>query len=221
MAVSLPTSADIRKAREQAAKTINEQAGVARTPLLAVLGVTDIAATALTNAIARARSSATEGREAVSELPNRLSSDELRKNVEAMTESAKKAYVELAKRGEQTWTKLRQQPQVQRVMQGAQDASGRFEGRFDGFVDEVHDAAEDALNRITRTTRSTGEKTARRAQRLAGQAAESVQEAGASVQEAAGETAERIEHAGDEAAHAARSTSRKAAARTQPAKDDK
>jgi heparin binding hemagglutinin HbhA len=214
MAVSLPTSADVRKAREQAAKAINEQAGMARTPLLAVLGATDLAATALSNAIARARTSATEGREAVSELPNRFNRDELRRNVDAMAESAKKAYVELAKRGEQTWEKLRQQPRVQRVIQGAQDASGRFEGRFDQVVDDVHDAAEDALNRISRNTRSTGEKAARRAQHVAGEAAES-------VQEAADEATERIEKAGDQAAHTARSTSRKAAARTQPAKDDK
>ena len=55
MAVSLPTSADVRKAREQAAKTINEQAGVARTPLLAVLGATDIAVTAAINAFTNAR----------------------------------------------------------------------------------------------------------------------------------------------------------------------
>ncbi len=214
MAVSLPTAADVRKAREQAAKTINEQAGVARTPLLAVLGATDVAVTAAINAITNARTRAAEGREAASELPNRLNRDELRRNVDAMTESAKKAYVELAKRGEQTWAKLRQQPQVQRVIQVSQDASGRFEGRFDGFVDEMHDAAEDALTRITRTTRSTGEKVARRSQRFAGQAAES-------VQEAADEAAEKIEKAGDDAAHTARSTSRKAAARTQPAKDGK
>jgi heparin binding hemagglutinin HbhA len=214
MAVSLPTAADVRKAREQAAKTINEQAGAARTPLLAVLGATDVAVTAAINAITSARTRAAESREAASELPNRLNRDELRKNVDAMAESARKAYVELAKRGEQTWAKLRQQPQVQRVIQVSQDASGRFEGRFDGFVDEMHDAAEDALNRITRTTRSSGEKVARRTQRFAGQAAET-------VQEAADEAAEKIEKAGDEAAHTARSTSRKAAARTQPAKDDK
>ena len=33
MAVSLPTAADVRKVREQAAKNVAEQAEVARTPL--------------------------------------------------------------------------------------------------------------------------------------------------------------------------------------------
>ena len=42
MAVSLPTAADVRKAREQAAKSAAERAEVARTPLLAVLGAGEL-----------------------------------------------------------------------------------------------------------------------------------------------------------------------------------
>ncbi len=55
MAVSLPTAADVRKAREQAAKSAAERAEVARTPLLAVLGAGDVAVTAVTKAVADAR----------------------------------------------------------------------------------------------------------------------------------------------------------------------
>ena len=38
MPVTLPTAADVRKVREQAAKNAAERAEAARTPLLAVLG---------------------------------------------------------------------------------------------------------------------------------------------------------------------------------------
>ena len=43
MAVQLPTAADVRKAREQAAKSAAESAELARTPLLAVLGAGEAA----------------------------------------------------------------------------------------------------------------------------------------------------------------------------------
>ena len=39
MAVSLPTSADVRKVRSQAAKTVNSQLDYVRTPVLAWIGV--------------------------------------------------------------------------------------------------------------------------------------------------------------------------------------
>lgn len=225
MAVSLPTAADVRKVREQAAQAVNRQAELARTPLLAVLGATDAAATAVTEALAKARARTTEGRAAASsqaermqhrinELPDRLSSEELRRNLNALSASAKKIYAELAERGEQTWSKLRQQPQVARVLKQAQETSERLEGQIDGIVDDVHDAAEDALKRVSRTTRSTGEKVAQDTQRFAAQAAETVADAGS-------DAAEAIVEAGDEAAHDTRSASRKAANRTQPRKTTK
>src|SRR6478609_9149751 len=49
------TAADVRKVREQAAKNAAERAEAARTPLLAVLGAGDAAVTAVTKAVADAR----------------------------------------------------------------------------------------------------------------------------------------------------------------------
>ena len=51
MPVTLPTAADVRKVREQAAKNAAERAEAARTPLLAVLGAGDAAVTVVTKAV--------------------------------------------------------------------------------------------------------------------------------------------------------------------------
>ena len=55
MPVTLPTAADVRKVREQAAKNAAERAEAARTPLLAVLGAGDAAVTVVTKAIVDAQ----------------------------------------------------------------------------------------------------------------------------------------------------------------------
>ncbi|MDN5929881.1 MAG: hypothetical protein L0I24_02210 [Pseudonocardia sp.] len=76
MAVSLPTSTDVRKVREQAAQTVSERAEVARTPLLAVLGAGDYAVATVTKVVTDARARATAQAEdvqtRVAELPQRL-----------------------------------------------------------------------------------------------------------------------------------------------------
>ena len=55
MAVSLPTAADVRRAREQAAKRAAERAELARTPLLAVLGAGELAVATVSKAVTDAR----------------------------------------------------------------------------------------------------------------------------------------------------------------------
>lgn len=216
MAVNLPTSSDVRKVREQAA----EQAEVARTPLLAVLGVGDYAYTTVTKAVTDARNTATRRAEEVQtrvqELPQevrdlreKLSSDNLRKQVEEFRSEVEDVYVGFARRGEQAWGKLRKQPQVKQAISTVEGLTEKFDARVDEFVDDTHDAAEKALSTVTTQTRSVGEKVARRAQTVAGEAAEA-------VTAASQEAAEAIDEAGDEVASATRSTARKAAAKTDP-----
>jgi heparin binding hemagglutinin HbhA len=209
MAVSLPTAADVRKVREQAAKNAAERAEVARTPLLAVLGAGDLAVTTVSKAVTQARSRATaqagEVQTRVSQLPQRLSTDELRKAVAELRVQAEHVYAGFAQRGEQAWGKIRKQPQVEQALSTIGSYTEKLDARVDGFVDDAHDAAEKALAAVTRQTRSVGEKAARDTEKVADEAAETV-----------GEVAGKISEAGAEAAHATRSTSRRTAIRTAP-----
>ena len=111
MAVSLPTAADVRKVREQAAKNAAERAEAARTPLLAVLGAGDAAVTAVTKAAARAQ---TRGKVQAEQLqayfgtlPQKFNADEARKTAAALRVQAETAYAGFAERGEKTWGKIR------------------------------------------------------------------------------------------------------------------
>ncbi len=229
MPVNLPSSQDIRKAREQATKAVADRADIVKTPLLAALGAGEAAASAATDALAKARARATERRaatqaqgekvqERISALPTeltglreRLNGEELRKLFDNLGEQVKNAYVDLAARGEQTWSRIRQQPKVAKALKSVEDASGQLSERVDGIIVEARDVTENVLNRVTHDARSSGEKLARTSQRVTGQAAETVAEAGQ-------QAAATLEEAGDEAAHTTRSVSRKAANRTQPRK---
>jgi heparin binding hemagglutinin HbhA len=207
MAVSLPTAADVRKVREQAAKGAAERAEAARTPLLAVLGAGDLAVAAVTKAVGDARS-------------QRLSSDELRKAVADFRVQAGKAYAGFAERGEEAWGRLRQQPQVQRVIATIEAYTEKLDARVDGIVDDAHDAAERALGAVTTQTRSTGELVARATQRFTGQAAatviEATDDAAKIVADTGAEVAADITEAGAAAAAETRSAGRRAADRTAP-----
>jgi heparin binding hemagglutinin HbhA len=193
MAISLPTSADVRKVRSQANKFVSDQLDVVRTPVLAWLGAGDLAVHTLR------------------ELPERLSRDTLRRRADKASEQARETYRELTERGEVTLERIRTQPQVARALRNVENANQRSNSALEKVVDELHDAGEDALQAMSVETRSVGEKTARRAQRVAGEAAATVSEAG-------DELAESIQQAGAEAAHDTRSATRKAANRTAPAK---
>lgn len=213
MAVSLPTAADVRKAREQAAQDVAERAEVARTPLLAVLGLGDYAVATVSKAVADARTRANQRAEfvqtQVSELPGRLNTDELRKLVAELREQAGATYEGFAERGERTWGKIRKQPQVKQAIATIETYTEKLDERVDTFVDEAHDVAEKALTVVTRQTRSTGEKVAQSTQKFAADAAEAVSEAG-------DDAAAAISEAGRDAAGETRSVTRKAANRTAP-----
>jgi heparin binding hemagglutinin HbhA len=213
MAVTLPTAADVRKAREQAAKSAAEQAAAARTPLLAVLGAGDAAVTVVTKAIvdaqARTRAQADEVQARFAALPKKLTAEEARKAAADARVQAEAAYAGFAERGEKAWGKLRTRPQVQQTIARIESYTEMLDARFDAFVEDAHDAAEKALAVVTRQTRSTGEKVARNTQKVADEAA-------VELTDVSGDAAERLTEAGDEAAHATRSATRRAANRTAP-----
>jgi heparin binding hemagglutinin HbhA len=192
MAVSLPTSTDVRRVRNRAGEVVNTQFDLVRAPVLAWIGVGDLAVHTLR------------------ELPQKLGPDELRKRANDAADRARDTYDEWVRRGEDTVARVRRQPQVARALRTVEDANHRFDERVDNMVDDLHDVGENALGVVTSRTRSTGEKVARRTQRAARDAARE-------VNDASDELAEAVTEAGDEAAHEARSVSRKAANRTAPA----
>jgi len=216
MAVQLPTSTDVRKARAQAA----ERAEVARTPLLAVLGAGDYAYTTVSKAVVDARTRAEEAANRAAELPQRLSPEALRQLVADLRADAEERYTGFAERGEKTWGRIRKQPQVKNAITTIETYTDKLDARVDVLVDDAHDAAEKALSTVTRQTRSAGEKTARATQRFAAETAETVAEVAKDVSddvaEAGQDAAASINEAGDEAASTTRSVSRKAANRTAP-----
>ena len=191
MPVTLPTSTDARKAR----KTFDAQLDLIRTPVLAWIGVNDLAVQTLR------------------ELPDTLSGEQARDRAGEIVDTARQTYDEWAERGEVQVERIRTQPQVARILRNAEDLTKRANRQVDTVVDELHDVGvgEDLLSSVSFQTRSVGEKTARRLQRVARDVAAKVAEGGS---ELAGEIVE----AGDEAARDTRSATRKAANKTAPAK---
>jgi heparin binding hemagglutinin HbhA len=197
MAIQLPTSADVRKARSQVNKAVNTQVDAVRTPVMAWLGATDLAVQTL--------------RELPEELRTRLSRDELRKRADQAGERARGTYDEWAERGEGTLERIRTQPQVARALRSVESANKRSNSLVEKLVDELHDVGDEVLEAVSFETRSVGERTARRTQRVARDTAKAVTEVST-------EFAEAVTDAADEAAHTTRSATRKVANRTAPAK---
>jgi heparin binding hemagglutinin HbhA len=188
-----PTTDDVRKAVEQV-----------RTPLLAALGAGDLAAKAVLDAVSKAKENADAARKElptdVTSLREKLDPAELRKLVDEYTDAALKLYRKLAAQGEETLDKFRAQPQVKKVVDQLEEAIEAAQARAGDVATDARDLAEDVLAKVTRRTRSAGEKTARAAEKLAA------------------ETAEAVEDLGEDVAHEVRSTSRKVANRTAPAR---
>lgn len=230
MPVTLPKSDDVRKAREQANSVVAGAFEQARTPLLAVLGAGDLAAQAINDALLKAREELDErtqsARKTATSLPTEL--DELRKNFDAnvlrqkldpaelrrvVDEYAKAAvnvYESLAGQGEKTLDKLRNTPQVKQALEQVGSTFDAAQHRVEDAVDDAHQVADDVLGKVTRRTRSAGEKTARTVEGVAEDVAAKVDETGDAV-------VTDIKQAGEDAAKATRSTARKTANRTAPA----
>ncbi|MDQ3402804.1 MAG: hypothetical protein M3548_05360 [Actinomycetota bacterium] len=203
--MTLPS--DSKEARDQAKAAANTVVDQVRTPLLAALGAGDLAAKAVLDAVHRAKDRAENTKTAVGDLPNeigglrdKLDPVELRKLVDEYTEAALKLYQKLAEQGADTLGKLKSQPQVKKAIEQLEEAIDSAQGRAGEVAVDARTLAEDVLGRVTRKTRSVGEKTAITAQRVAADVAEAVEEAG------------------DDVAHEVRSTSRRVANKTAPAR---
>jgi heparin binding hemagglutinin HbhA len=192
MTITLPNSTDVRKTREQARKAFHAPVELVRTPVLAWIGFNDLAV------------------HTVRELPDKLSREQLRARAEKLSDTARDAYHEWAERGESRVERIRTQPRVARALRGVENLNDRVNNRVDTLVDEAHDAGQELLSAVSFQTRSAGEKTARRTQRVAREVASDVARGGSQL---AGEIVE----AGDEVARDTRSATRTAANRTAPA----
>jgi heparin binding hemagglutinin HbhA len=208
---TLPTGDDVNKAREQATQAIGGAVEQARTPFMAALGAGDLATQAMRDALEKVRTRLAERAESaktgVNELPSdlgelreKLDPAELRKRIDGYTKSAQHLYSSLADRGENTFDRLRSQPQVQRAWSQVETA----QERVNTAMGDVREMADEMLGRVSRTTRSAGEKAARATEKGAADAAET-------VEGAADETAATIRERGARAATATRRTTRKAA----------
>jgi|tagenome__1003787_1003787.scaffolds.fasta_scaffold20965044_3 heparin binding hemagglutinin HbhA len=217
--VAFPKTDDVRKAGEQAVEAL-------RTPLLAALGAGDLATQAVRDAVNKTRTRVNESagaargaaRGAVDELPRdlagvreRLDPAELRKLVDEYTDAAQKLYQKLADQGEDALTKLREQPQVGKALEQLEAAIATLQDRVGDVAGDARELADEVLARVTRRTRSVGEKTARAASKAGADAARATSRAGA-------DAAQAVEELGDDVAHEVRSASRKAANRTAPRK---
>lgn len=178
MAIALPTSVDVRKARKQVDKFVSAQYDFVRTPFLAWVGANDLALTRLR------------------ELPEHLRSEELRSR-----------YNDWAKHGEVTVERIKSRPAVDRALRNAKDADERTVRSVGSLVDEVHDRGEDLLGRVSTETRSVGEKAARRTEKVAGDTAKTVSEASdelaGEIVEAGGDAARETRSASRKAANKA------------------
>lgn len=211
MPALLPSTEDVRKAREQAVAVLNTAAEGIRTPLLAAIGAGDLATHAVIDAVNKARTKVNEGttsaRETVDTLPRDLAGlrekvdpAELRKLVDEYTEAAQKLYQKLADQGEDAWGRVKAQPQVSKAIDQLEEAIATLQDRVGDVAGDARELAEEVLAKVTRRTRSVGEKTARK------------------VSSSALDAAVAVEELGDDAAHEVRSTTRKAANRTAPRK---
>lgn len=197
---NLPTQEDVRKAGEQAANA-------ARTTLLAALGAGDLAAKAVVEALNKAKERSEKARTQVEELPAELKDlrakvqpAELKKLVDAYTDSAVNLYNYLAEQGEATLEQIKAQPQVKKAVEQVEEAVEAAQKRAESARDDVRELADDVLGKVTRRTRSVGEKVAH------------------AVDKGSEKLAAEIVETGDEVAHEVRSTARKTANRTAPRK---
>jgi heparin binding hemagglutinin HbhA len=211
MAALLPTTEDVRKAREQAVAVLSTAADSVRTPLLAALGAGDLATKAVIDAVNKTRTKVNEGttsaKETVDTLPrdlaglrDRVDPAELRKLVDEYAEAAQKLYQKLAGQGEGALAKLKADPRVGKAIDQLEEAIATLQERVGDVAGDARELTEEVLAKVTRRTRQVGEKAA------------------STVERVAEDTALAVEEAGGEVASDMRNASRKAANRTAPRK---
>lgn len=173
MPVTLPTSADLRKVREQAVSVVNDAYGQARTPLLVAIGAGDLATSTVLEALNNARKGfdgrTDKVRKTVADLPKeledlrknldlavlreKLDPTELRRIVDEYFKSVQAKYSELAEKGEQAIDKIKSTPQVKQALDQVNSTVETAQQRFDGVYDDAREVAEDVLGRVTRRTK--------------------------------------------------------------------
>ena len=218
MAVTFPTKFDVREARDQATKAVSEAVDPLRAPSLALLGLGDYAVASAQEAFARVQAGATEVQARVEDLPSelqelrgKLSAEDFRRLADSYLAAVRSVYDDLVKRGTSAYSKIKARPQVKQALDTVDSVSSELESRLEDTVEEFRVRGEGVLAGVTKQTRSVGERAARYTQKVTGQAAETLTEAGT-------EAAAEVEQAGDQVASETRSVTRKAAARTAPKK---
>ena len=189
MPALLPTTEDVRRAREQAVAALSTAAESVRTPLLAALGAGDLATQAVIDAVTRARTKVNEGATTargsvptdLAGLREKVDPAELRKLVDEYSEAAQKLYHRLAGQGEDTLTKLKTQPQVNRTIDQLEEAIATLQHRVGDVAGDARELAEEVLAKVTRRTRVAGEKAASKIESVTEDTALTVEEAGADV----------------------------------------
>lgn len=177
---NLPTTEELRKAGEQAV-------AAARTPLLAALGAGDLAAKAVVEALNKARERAESARTAAEsgdlkkDLRDKLDPAELRKVLDAYTQSALNLYQFLAQHGEEALEKLKTQPQLQKALHQVEEAVETAQKRTGAAAADARVMADDVLGKVTRRTRAVGEKVADDVDDASEKLAETVVEVGGDV----------------------------------------
>lgn len=218
MAVTFPTKFDVREARDQATKLVNDAVDPLRAPSLAVLGLGDYAVASAQEAFSKVQSGATEVQARVEDLPSelqelrhKLTAEDFRRLADSYLKAVRTVYDDLVKRGNGAYSKIKTQPQVKQALDTVEEVSTEIEGRLEDTVEGVRVRGESVLAGVTKQTRSVGERAARYTQQVTGQAAEVLTETSAEV-------AAEVSEAGDEVASETRSVTRRAAARTAPTK---
>jgi heparin binding hemagglutinin HbhA len=200
MPTLLPSSEDVRKAREQAVAVLNTAAESVRTPLLAALGAGDLATQAVIDAVNKARTKVNEGPKDLTGLREKVDPAELRKLVDEYTEAAQKLYHKLADQGEDALTKLKTEPHITKAIDQVEEAIAALQDRVGDVAGDARELAEEVLAKVTRRTHDAGEKAA------------------ITVEQATEEAALAVEGTGAEVAEDVRTATRKAASKTAPRK---
>lgn len=225
---TLLTKKDVRQARRRTEESVTQAVERVRSPLLAVLGAVDATAVALNDAVVKARDEAEDrasdtqskvqtavtdlqGRltalpSEIAELRTKLDAAELRKLADAYTEIVQKAYTGLVERGEAVFGDFTKQPKVQAAVDSVESGVDGAQERLEAVVAEVNSVADEFLARFAKTSRSVGEKTARRTEFATSKIA-------AQVRRTSTEAADAVEEAGGEVAADTRSVTRKTANR--------
>ncbi|WP_238412606.1 hypothetical protein [Saccharothrix deserti] len=177
---NMPTTEELRKAGEQAV-------AAARTPLLAALGAGDLAAKAVIEALTKARERAESAKTAAEQgdlkkdLRDKLDPAELRKVVDAYTQSALNLYQFLAQHGEEALEKLKTQPQLQKALHQVEEAVETAQKRTEAAAADARVLADDVLGKVSRRTRAVGAKVADDVDDASEKLAETVVEVGGDV----------------------------------------